>query len=179
MPEFTEITEVTADIKGFDQQLDDMFKDSGVVGKEFQELRTFVLEEYAKEVRWRMRIRLSLNKDLSAMYPSGGGGSDYRYGGVRLYDLFESRVTGDTVTMRAGRGRPDASMYDKPKEETTQMHGLMKFPWWRTGKFERMRTVTRKGIYYFTGSVLSAEGDLQKIVDRAVVRWNKKFGSKS
>ncbi|HLX53460.1 MAG TPA: hypothetical protein VKR58_05950 [Aquella sp.] len=164
-----ELIYVDINIPKLTQQIKEVLDERSATHHSIQDLKLKVLEAFGKETRRRARIILSQSSRGSA-YPPGGGGTDTRYGGIRLYDTITWKVypNQNRVRVMAGGGiRPDAFMYNKPRGEFTQMNNVSFFSF-KMNRRVKYKQVQREGIYYLGGAFRGVLRDLQKIVDRVV-----------
>lgn len=154
--------------------IDDGNRSISGIGQIFRKVKKESLYAFAKEVRRRARIRLSVNR----VNPPGYGNNRY---GTTLSQAIEFDVDDDAVAFTVGRGLPYASLEDMAKGRSIQIQGspVLRFHWYRMQKPMRLYRpvkVVRKGKGFFTGALTGSVDDFQKIIDRHVAKEARKQG---
>lgn len=149
----------------------------GILGvpKQMNQILGLTLQQFAKEVRRRARIRLAVNR----VHPEI---PDFRKA-KHLKDTIEFDV--DTNKMQVnfdvGRGLPYAEIEDQAQGKRTIIYGnpTMKFYWYAIGQPMRIRrpnSVVRRGKNFFTGAMNGTIGSFEKIFDKVAEKeWAKEF----
>lgn len=148
------------------------------VGERFERIRAAGLQAFAREVRRRARIRISVNRNKGGSnYPAGH--DDTRYA-MHLKDTISWYIdeAGGSILFDVG-GVPYVNVEDKPKDSVTIMQGnpTMRFYSYKLGRpvaFTAPAVVYRHGKNFFTGAFQSAVDDFDKIMGRAYDREIKK-----
>jgi hypothetical protein len=164
---------VDINIPQLQQKIKEILVDQGSIHHSIQDLKLKILEKFGKETRRRARIILSQSTHKTG-YPAGGGGTDTRYGGVRIYDTITWKVypNQNRVRVFAGGGiRPDAYMLNQPRGYLTPSANVSFISFTKLDKEGRPRRVKyplvqREGIYYLGGAFRGVLRDLVKNTEK-------------